>query len=77
MSKKSATFNQVDNSKSEAGSDHTKHLMDPQLRESESCEWPAKPCKQIVAQRPIDLTNYGRLQKALKTDQAWKTSKLS
>ena len=38
MSKKSATFNQVDNSKSEAGSDHTKHLMDPQLREGESCE---------------------------------------
>ena len=40
-----------------ADSDHTKHLVDPQLREGESCEWPAKLCKQIVAQ----LTNYGRL----------------
>ena len=35
-------------------SDHTKHLVDPQLREGESCEWPAKLCKQIVAQRPTD-----------------------
>ena len=37
-----------------ADSDHTKHLVDPQLREGESCEWPAKLCKQIVAQRPTD-----------------------
>ena len=51
---------------SEADSDHTKYLVEHQLREGESCEWPAKLCKQIVAQ----LTNYGRLQKALKTDQA-------
>ena len=66
MSKKSArTFNQVDDSKSDderyiypiysgADSDHTKHLVDPQLREGESCEWPAKLCKQIVAQGPTD-----------------------
>ena len=37
-----------------ADSDHTKHLVDPQLREGESCEWLAKLCKQIVAQGPTD-----------------------
>ena len=37
-----------------ADSDHTKYLVDPQLREGESCEWPPKLCKQTVAQRPTD-----------------------
>ena len=35
-------------------SDHTKYLVEPQLKEGEGCEWTAKPCKQIVAQRPTD-----------------------
>ena len=65
MSKKSATFNQVDNSKSEADSDHTKYLVEPQQNHANRL--------QLRGQ----LTNYGILQKALKTDQAWKTSKLS
>ena len=32
---------------SEADSDHTKYLVEPQLREGVSCEW-TKPCKQII-----------------------------
>ena len=61
MSKKSAkTFNQVEEPDdelyiyiymyliySEADSDHTKYLVEPQLREGVSCEW-TKPCKQII-----------------------------
>ena len=39
---------------SEADSVHTKCLVEPQLREGESCTWTAKPCKQIVVQRPTD-----------------------
>ena len=64
------TFNQVEESDdelyiypiySEADSDHTKYLVEPQLREGERYEWTAKPCKQIIAQRP--------------TDQLWKITK--
>ena len=33
---------------------NTKYLVEPQLREGESCAWTAKPCKQIVVQRPTD-----------------------
>ena len=40
---------------------HTKYLVEPQLREGESYAWTAKPCKQIVVQRP--------------TDQLWKVTK--
>ena len=63
MSKKSAkTFDQVEEPDdelyiyiyiyiyliySEADSDHTKYLVEPQLREGVSCEW-TKPCKQII-----------------------------
>ena len=32
---------------SEADRDHTKYLVEPQLREGVSCEW-TKPCKQII-----------------------------
>ena len=58
-----------------AESDHTNHLMEPQLREGGAVSGQQNYANRL--QLKGQLTNYGRLQKALKTDQAWRTSKLS
>ena len=59
---------------SEADSVHTKCLVEPQLREGESSSGQQNHANRL--QFRGQLTNYERLQKALKTEEAWKTSKL-